>query len=352
MVLLSYFNETFKAFLEAEQTLYSIDRFYMIGHQLVQLRFAGQTLIDALCPALEHLRTKPAMAPALTICIWDGASTEKSIPSLHWKGKAVIAENVQSSQDGIQPVIYFRDERFRGAYQTGTKTLSMLDTKRNFAIFYVTDVHKISYYERGAPLRTILQWWVKEYGFLMIHAGAVGTNSRGVLIAGESGSGKSTTALACLHSGLSYVSDDYCLLGMESYPFVKSVYCSAKLDWQGLQRFPAFVSAVENTDGNNTDKALLLLNKHYPQKIVRGFPIRAILLPRISGRAATNAVPVSPKQGLMTIAPSTIFQSCGANQADLTFMARLTRLIPSFVLEVGSDTENIPDIVLSILSKT
>jgi hypothetical protein len=53
----------------------------------------------------------------------------------------------------------------------------------------------------------------------------------------------------------------------------------------------------------------------------------------------------------MALAPSTIFQLRGAGQADLTFMAALTRLIPSFILELGIDTSNIPNIILDLLSK-
>ncbi len=192
-----------------------------------------------------------------------------------------MTKNIQSPNEGTNPVIYFKDERIHGAYQIGTKTLSILDTKLNTAIFWVPDVCKIPYYERSSPLRTIFQWWAKNYGLQLLHAGAVGKNKGGILLAGEGGSGKSTTALTCLDSELSYVSDDYCLVDMDSHPYAHSVYCSAKIDREGVERFPYLASAVENKERLHEEKAFLFLNKHWPKKVSKGFSVRALLMPRI-----------------------------------------------------------------------
>jgi len=145
------------------------------------------------------------------------------------------------------------------------------------------------------------------------------------------------------------VSDDYCLLDMDSHPYAHSVYCSAKIDREGVERFPYLTSAVDNKERLHEEKALLFLNKHYPQKIARGFPVRALLVPRITGFERTKLTPASPRNGLMALAPSTIFQLRGASQEDLTCMAKLTRLIPCYFLELGKDINNIPDIILDLL---
>jgi len=344
-VLHEYFSEAFSTYLDAEQDGYAEERFYTVAHYSVQVRFARPALVDVLSPALEHLRSEPVSVTALTVCIWDDVSTKKRIPAFPWKDKASITQFVE----GTNPVICFKDDRFLGAYHIGTKMLSMLDTQQNTAILWVPDADKIPYYERSSPLRIIFQWWAKKRGLQLVHAGAVGINRTGVLLAGEGGSGKSTTAINCLNAGLSYVSDDYCLVGMESDPYAHSIYCSAKIGWNDLQRFPKFASAVDRSDDNHEDKALLILNKQYHQKIVRGFSIRAILVPRIAGSAKTIVTPISARQGLMALAPSTIFQLRGAGQRDLSFIAELTRIIPSFLLELGTDYNNIPDIVLNVL---
>ena len=48
-----------------------------------------------------------------------------------------------------------------------------------------------------------------------LHANAVAIGDRGVLIAGDSGSGKSTTAIRMLQRGHGHVADDMCALGVE-----------------------------------------------------------------------------------------------------------------------------------------
>jgi hypothetical protein len=63
-----------------------------------------------------------------------------------------------------------------------------------------------------SPLRS---YWVSGYGY--------GRRT----VAGKGGSGKSTTALACLDSPLVYASDHYCSLTNEPAPYVYSLYDSA-----------------------------------------------------------------------------------------------------------------------------
>lgn len=155
ILLLSYFNEAFRAFLDAAKNTSAVDQFYTIANHTVRLRFAGQTLVDSLSPALEHLLAERMPVQSLTVCLWDSASTRKQIPSFPWDENVTMAKNIQRPHEETNPVIYFKDERILGAYQIGAKTLSMLDTKLNTAIFLVPDVYKISYYERSSPLRTI-----------------------------------------------------------------------------------------------------------------------------------------------------------------------------------------------------
>jgi hypothetical protein len=138
---------------------------------------------------------------------------------------------------------------------------------------------------------------------------------------------------------------------MDSHPYAHSVYCSAKIDREGVERFPYLASVVENKERLHEEKALLFLNRHWPEKISKRFPIRALLVPRITNGEKTRLTSASPRNALMALAPSTMFQLRGASQGDLTFMATLTRLIPSFFLELGKDTNNIPDIILDLLSK-
>ncbi|PYK66262.1 MAG: hypothetical protein DME50_06105 [Verrucomicrobia bacterium] len=169
----------------------------------------------------------------------------------------------------------------------------------------------------------------------LIHAGAVGSAEGGVLVVGKSGSGKSSTCLLCLDSPLLYVGDDYCLITTKSAPHVHSIYSSGKIDAKDIGRFPFLAPALSNADHLDCEKALYLLHPHFAGKISTGFPIRAILLPRVTGRRETRLKKISAPASLLALAPSTIFQLPGAEHEVFKGLGEMVRQVPSFVLELG-----------------
>ena len=164
-------------------------------------------------------------------------------------------------------------------------------------------------------------------------------------------SGKSTTALTCLESNLSYVGDDYTLLGLDPGPVVHSLYNSAKLNNDHVQRFPALLPKIVNTDRLTEEKALLFVNEHYPSKVATRLPIRAILLPRVTGLVETRLKRVSVAMALASLAPSTIFQLPRAGNEAFKFLAAFARRVPCFSFKVGTDLSAIPPVIEGLLSQ-
>jgi len=339
---IAFFSAAYWAFQRAEQAVGGpVDRFYIIGGYPIRLRFAGPALIPFIAPALEHLAARPNPAPALTICLWDSASTRTKMPPCPWATDDYIARG---------EVRGYNDEHIHTAFYLGSGILNMLDTTLNVAILWIRDAGLIPYYETAAPLRTILHWWMRDHERQFVHAAAVGTPRGCVLLAGKGGSGKSTTTLACLPSELLYVGDDYVLLSRQPTPFVYSLYNSAKLDADYIQRLPHLLPAVSNSERLDMEKALIFLHDHYPHKVAKGFPVRAILLPRFTGLLGTTLKKASPAASLTALAPSTIFQLPGAGQEAFQSLASFVRQVPSYVLELGTDLTMIPEVVLSLLS--
>ena len=60
----------------------------------------------------------------------------------------------------------------------------------------------------GGYLPPILQFILSCYGRYIVHASAVSWSKRAMLLLGDSGRGKTTTALALSHNGLSFMGDD------------------------------------------------------------------------------------------------------------------------------------------------
>jgi hypothetical protein len=350
------FKSAFRAFQRAEEAAgRSIERFYSIGGYSICLRFAGPALLPIFTRALEHLTAEPTPAPSLTVCLWESASCGIEIPPLPWK-------KGEHPPDGR--VYGYNDARiYYAAVRLGSDMINLLDAELNVAICAIRDLHKFRYKEiHGAPLLWILNWWMALHGRQLLHAGAVGRPSGGVLLAGRAGSGKSTAALACLNSELKFLSDDYCLLDIsQSPPFAHSLYSSGKLEMDSIQRIPHLTAMINNLSplDSTGEKTLIFLNEEYPEKLSSGFPIRAILLPRVTGRKETKLEPVSPIAALKALAPSTIFQLHRAGSKafqDVTAsrvfrdIAALVKRVPCFTLEMGTDLPRVPLVITRLLN--
>src|SRR6185503_9450433 len=305
-----YFQSVYDLFKSSQQITGPIQRSFIIGGFRIRLSFSGAALLS-LTKALEHLATDDDSTPDLTICLWDSESTGQRMISRPWQEDDFLARGV------IQG---YNTDRIYTAFQHGSGAVSVLDTERNLAVFWAPDP-RLPYWEYGSPLRSILHWWLLSRGLQLVHAAAVGTSNGGVLIGGKGGSGKSTTALCCLESNLKYVGDDYTLLGVDRGPVVHSLYNSAKLNNDHVQRFPALVPKVANPERLADEKALLFVNEHHPQKVASRLPVRAILLPRVTGLAETRLKRVSVAMALAALAPSTIFQLPRAGNEALKFLA-------------------------------
>ena len=334
------------AFDNAAQAAGLIEQFYDLGGYSVRLCFAGPALIPPLTPALAHRKTGRSEAPDLTVCLWDTASTGTPMPPPVWGREAYGT---------LGEIIGFNDDRNQTNFQldgqaSRVASVNLLDHELDRGLYWTPDAMEFPFHERSAPLRAILNWWMARRGSQVIHAGAVGTAQGGVLLAGKGGSGKSTAALACLQSKLLYASDDYLLLGDQQLPFAHSLYSSAKLHGDQIHRLPHLWESVSNKERLADEKAILFLNDYCPEKLTAGFPIRAILLPRVTGLSETGIKRASGTASLTALAPSSIFQTPGAGAKAFEQLAWLVQQVPSYVLDLGTDIDEIPDVISKLLS--
>jgi hypothetical protein len=339
-----YFAAAAEAFETAAARSARLEMHFQAGQEIIHLRFAGPGLYPLLTPALEHLRCDPLpseVIPALTICCFDTESSGVPMPPPAWG-----LESYGRSGE----IIGFNTERIHTLYMVGLDIFQMFDRERRQAIYWVRRAAVIPYWETSFAFRTILHWWTIDRPYQLMHAGAVGFAEGGVLIAGPSGSGKTTTTLSCLDSNLLYAGDDYLMAGVDESatsapadpPHAYSLYNTAKLLPDSLARLPALTRFVTNSDRLDTEKAMVFLHRSRPEKVVAGFPIRAILTPRVTGERNTRIVPSSPLGSLRALLPTTVFHLPGGTQAIHRKIAALARKVPGYILEAGTDLTQIP----------
>jgi hypothetical protein len=220
-------------------------------------------------------------------------------------------------------------------------TIEASDTREGEAYYWTEDATHVDQSEQGAPLRSILSWWLAAHGLQLIHAGAVGHTDGGVLLVGKGGAGKSSTALSCLISGMGYAGDDYVAIESER-SYVHSLYNSAKVAPEAADTFRAILPSAGPSEG---PKVLSFLNEFQPSAIRLGFPIRAILLPVLTNHPSTQLEPVSAGTALAAVAPSSILQLPGAGARAFEVMGRLVGEVPSYRLLLGGGRDEIGPIV-------
>ena len=324
-------------------------QFYKIGTHTVRMDFANDVLVPLVSSSLSHLKTTETPTPDLTIYFWDRGSDPTPTPYAD-DLMAELREDWRRLVDNRGEIIAYGNGRFRGAFRPGTSTLRVLDTVENRAIYWVNDVDQVPWFEAGSPLRFILNYWCSLRGYQYVHAGAVGIGTDGVLLAGRGGVGKSTSALACLSSELSYASDDYALVSTAPRPMVYSLYNTGKLKGdRDLERFPHLAPLLYNADRRSDEKAMFFLHKHLPHKVATHFEIKAILLPKVVGGSQTKLSPASAGDALFALAPSTLIQLAGAGGSAMRTMTQLIRQVPRYYLELGEDISQIPKTIRKLL---
>jgi hypothetical protein len=341
-----HFRIVLEAFERAVDAAGSVEHFYNLANCSIKLHFAGHALVERLTPALAHRAVERGGGSDLEICLWDTASTTVELPPPSWGGDAYGAQGaIRGFNDSRYCTnVWLGDERWHFA------AFNMLDQQSGKALYWLPDAADFPFAERSAPLRTILNWWMGRRGGQVLHAGAVGCARGGVLFAGKGGSGKSTTALACLWSKLSYASDDYCLVDFGETPRAYSLYCSAKLCTDSLQRLAGLAPYVSNPERLAEEKAVIFLDQPFGEKLIESFPIRAIVLPRVTDQPVTTLTKVAGAAALTALAPSTIFQLPGNGAQAFHLLAELVRRTPAYELALGADISRVPSVIENLLS--
>lgn len=338
----AYFEAAHRAFLAAQDAAGTAEQTFAIAEYQIRLRFAGEVMIPAMTRALSHLAVQPTSPPDLTVCIWDSASTKTATIPPPWP----------VDDRAVQGLIQWSDtHRFQTLLQPQNRTLDMLDHRRDIGIHWIPDADCVPVYETVSPLRTLLYWWMRRHGRQLVHAGAVGTVNGGVLLPARSGSGKSTTALACLTAGLLCAGDDKVLLTTDVQPVrAYSMYSSAALHGSHLRaRFSHLVSFSEDPDPSEQEKAFTFLWDRYPDQLPASLPVRAVLVPQVTGHRDTQLSRSTAATSLRALVPSTVFSLPGAGRETFEILTKLVRPLPHYTLHLGTDLSQIPRVISDLL---
>jgi hypothetical protein len=239
-------------------------------------------------------------------------------------------------------------EGFLGVYMHEEESLSLYDPDKKTAYFWTYDAQSVLYYVGAAPMRTLLHWFLSESDIHLMHGAVVGTAHGSVLLSARGGSGKSTTALACLYTGMQYLADDYVAIGLGEQINAYSLYNSVKISRKEMHRAPALREHVWNTQG---EKSVVFLDTLFPEQIVQSSPLRAICIPVITHTEKTVIVPASKAQAMLALLPTTLFQLPLADTDKIGSLKKIIARLPCYFLNLGRDSMEAAGVIRAFIEQ-
>ncbi len=302
------------------------ERRVRIGGRPVLVRAVGE-VAARLRPPTVHLETPgDDRPPELTIHAWASGGAEQVVDPMTWPGGNDLVRYADLGPDRC--AMAWPTERMVEGFVRGQEASD--------AWWWVPDVDRTPLAELAMPFRPILHWWAEGLGLQMVHAAAVGTVEHGaVLLAGTSGSGKSTTSLFALRSPtLQFLGDDYVLVDPD-VPEVFSLYTTAKIHEPDQPRVPHVRAEVVGRQ--EADKLIAFLAEPYGDRFVERLPVTAILCPQVTDEGP-RIEPIGAGEAFRRLAPSTVLQFPGADPAAiLAALRRLIQAVPAFHFALGPE---------------
>lgn len=316
-----------------------------VAGQDVVLRFDSRSFRKTILPALAHLESRtPAADTAIVFDLCDSTGTGQVPPQLpfgagdyHRYGQRAIAHEGSLSL----------------MHAPGAGLLFAYDRAARHGIFWTVDAARLSIYEQAAPLQTLFHWALAEYGWQIVHAAAVGTAQGGVLLIGNTGAGKSTTALSCLaRPDIQYLCDDKCLVRLDPEPQAFALFSSGKLKADMLVRLPHFQAMLAGWDDHRrAGKGLVFLHPAYAAHMVKSFPIKALVIPSVTNRREAALHATAAGSAFRLLGPSTVIWLPGAEADNYRFTAELVRRLPCQRLDLALEPQQNADTLRELLNR-
>jgi hypothetical protein len=327
--LVAFWDELCLGADRVEAASRAVTRSIAIGDVTLSLRFATPEIAATLFPAFAHVEAPAVTAPDITVRFWDSVSTGAARVRSPLRPGMLVDRGVVAGGEETSIRILCEPEYFH---------YSAWNSAECSAVVWADDVRRLGGHERASPIRAILQWALEPHEVFLIHGACVAGSNSGVLIGGLSGAGKSTTAIACLEGGLSFLGDDYVALAGHE-PRALSLYASAKLDDHSVGLLGGLPDVARGIAvGPPFNKNVLMLGESRSDMLKRETPVGAIVVP--ARDAPPGLTPAPAALALRELAAPSVLQIPHEGAGTLRRLAALVRDVPAFRLGLSGGPEH------------
>ncbi len=332
-----------------------------IGEVRIRLTFADENTAAALMQTLwhiampdesgswkkswedddEHLNPTPDEGAEYEFLIWDALISGVSLTPAPYEMKVMHYQG---------EILAMSNERIRMSYAVGAGVLQMMDHRRKLGIIAISDHTLLDLTVLAAPFRLLFVWVLNAEAYPVVHAAAVGDAHGAVLLTGQSGSGKSSTALECLSAGLDFLGDDLCAISVgPCTPQVHSLYGTAKCHLHDCNRYPALSETLMTETHSNERKGVFQLLPKFQNQVVVQREIRAVLIPNHrSGKFGLT--PGSAGMAIHGLASEATGQTDPSRRMVFQVLSALMKQVPVWTFHLGSDRALIPEVIDALLT--
>lgn len=342
-----YFHEKFMPFFKhATGPVSPVKKTYDIAGKTICMNFYSEKLLEKMSRALTHIEKNSTDNPDLSICILDSMSTDSPLD-------IPLIDDVEYTYPREINAKAVNSDSFLGIYLHDEGTLNLYDENNHTAYFWIHDADCLPYRLSASPFRLILNWFLSKEDVHLMHGAVVGLNGKSILISAKGGTGKSTTALSCFFSGMSYLGDDYVTVQSGDAITTHSIYNSTKLYPQSFyETFPALKDKIwnENSTDRENEKVMVFLSELFPQKVIKTASLYAIMIPVIKNVEETKIVPASKIQTMISIMPATLFQLSLLKSDKMAQLKSIVERTPCYYVELGSDIKGVGQTIKAFIS--
>lgn len=347
---LAFYLEALAQFFYSEEAQGKISRQGIdLCGQPIALHFNNSRLHELIIPPLMHLTIAENQATNHDIFVVDQASMPLPIPEFPGRERP-LERNSAAPISLDSETIFYQDNIWSVAYQPARNQLSLYKRDESQAVFWTASIDDL-YPLDGRPFRTIFQWFLGGLGHQIVHAAGVGFERGGVIITGKGGAGKSSSAVACLNSDLGYAGDENVVVSIQEPLMVHSLYNSTNLDEKGISLMPFIQDSNVPIQEDRIEKSLFYLHEHFKHKLIKSYPLKAIVVSNVLGNGVSTLKPVSGARALTALAPTSIFQIPENHKAAFFRMSKIVKQVPCYQLNIGSALDDVPVLLSDLLQE-
>lgn len=316
----------------------------VVGPLAIELYATGPRILGLASGALAHAVSDAPREETVRVALVDCAECGIPIPP--------PVPGTEALKSPYDEVTYRRDGRVTAIHQAESRTWQAFNAVRGIGLIYTADARRVAPWEWAAPVKCIIEWATEGRPFGLLHGAALARgDGAGVILAGGTGVGKSTTTAAAVLRGLKTAGDDVALVEWrdDGAILAHAAYDSLKVGATSLALLKGAVAAEGEAVGPGIAKHMLRLSDVAPDALVGAVRLGAVLLPRLAGGAETIIRPAGAGASLRALGPVSSYVMRVAPQETFRRASRLARDLPAFALDLSSDPMEAADRIAAFL---